>query len=371
MEKLYLFVLGRDPELSKIEIESLLQNLNIDFEILDSNKNIAVVKLKKLDSRVLATLGGTIKVAEVISNTNRPEEIENNLENYEIYKGTKNKITYYIEVYATELLTLAEDFLKDYFKKIKLKATYRKQSSPSALTKKNTEDFLELIIYKNFIGITTLISNPKELKERDLNRPDVDYMKSISIRLAKILVNISKVKESQLLIDPFCGSGTILQEALLNNINVIGLDTDRVSIGQTKKNLEWLKEAYPIKADYRLFNLDCRKLSSVIKKADAIVTEPYLGPFIRKLPNIDDATEIISELTDLYDSLLKQANLVLSKGKRFIIIIPRLRTKESKTLFIDINDLAESNGFYLAYKPVLYAYQESKIIREICVLERN
>ena len=94
------------------------------------------------------------------------------------------------------------------------------------------------MIYKKLIAKTIAVSNPLELKERDLGRPAVDYMKSISIRLGKILINLSKTKESQTLIDPFCGSGTILQEAMLNDINVIGLDVDKISVDQTKLNLE-------------------------------------------------------------------------------------------------------------------------------------
>ena len=69
--KLYLFVLGRDPELSKIEIESFLESKNLNFEILDADKNIAVIKLDKFENKLLNSLGGVIKIAELISNTDR------------------------------------------------------------------------------------------------------------------------------------------------------------------------------------------------------------------------------------------------------------------------------------------------------------
>lgn len=372
MEKVYLFVLGRDPELSKIEIESLLQTLNLDFGIIDSNNHVAVVKMSGYNSNIINRLGGTIKIAEVISNTNKIEEIETNLEKADLYPGTKNKILYFITPFNTDLLSYVEDFLKDYFRRIKLKALYKKNNSPSSLIRKEIlEEGLDIVIYKKLIAKTIAVSNPLELKQRDLGRPAVDYMKSISIRLAKILINLSKTKESQILIDPFCGSGTILQEAMLNDINVIGLDVDKTSIEQTKLNLEWLKDAYPLKSNYRLLNLDCRKLNSIIKKADSIVTEPYLGPFIRKVPSLFQAKQLIEELTDLYNSLLKQANLILSKGKRIVLILPRFKTLEGKMLYVDISYLAEQNGFYLAYKPIIYAYKESKLIREICVLEKN
>ncbi len=372
MEKLYLFVLGRDPELSRIEIECLMQTLCLEYEIIDSNDVIAVLKLNKFDKEIIYKLGGTIKIAEVISNTNKIEEIEGNLENSSLYAGTKNKITYYISAFNTNLLSFLEDFLKDYFKRIKLKALYRKISTPSSLAKKeNHEETLDLVIYKNFIGKTISVFNPLELKRRDLQRPSVDYMKTISIRLAKILINLSKVKENETLLDPFCGTATILQEALLNNINVIGIDGDKESIKQSKENLEWLKNNYKITAQYKLFNLDSRKLASAVSKVDAIVTEPYLGPYIRKLPSVSEAKEIVSELTGLYSSVLNQASKVLSKDKRLVILFPRFKTRENKTVFLDINSLAATNSFYLAYKPIIYAYRKSRLIREICILERQ
>jgi len=136
MEKLYLFVLGRDPELSIIEIESFLQSKNINYEILDTNKNIAAIKLSQFETSFVDYLGGTIKVGEVISNTNKLDEIEENLELSELYKGTKNKINYYISGFSTDLTSFVEDFLKDYFKKIKLKALYRKETTPSSIIKK-------------------------------------------------------------------------------------------------------------------------------------------------------------------------------------------------------------------------------------------
>ena len=79
---------------------------------------------------------------------------------------------------------------------------------------------------------------------------------------------------------------------------------------------------------------------------------------------------MVLELTSLYDSVLKQTNNILAPGKRVVIIIPRFRTREDRTFFIGIDDMARSNSFMLVYKPIIYAYKESKIIREICVLEK-
>jgi len=369
--KLYLFVLGRDPELSKIEIESFLESKNLNFEILDADKNIAVIKLDKFENKLLNSLGGVIKIAEVISNTDRTEDIEDNLNKINLYSGKKNKIIYSVSGFKTDLDGFVHEYLKEYFKDLKIKAMFKKEFKPSSSIKRDLlNEGLEIVIYKNLIGRVVAVSDPLELKRRDLGRPSVEHVKTISLRLAKILINLSKARDGELLLDPFCGNGTILQEALLRNINVIGVDNDVNSIKQSKDNLEWLKKNYNIKNKYNLIKLDARKISSVINKVDAVVTEPYMGPYIRKLPTVKEAHNLVLELSDLYSSVLKQAKDLLISGKRIVIVIPRFRTREGKNIFISIESLAKANNFILRYKPIIYAYKESKLIREICVLEK-
>lgn len=372
MKTSYLFVLGRDPELSRIEIESYFDSRNIKVEIIDESSDILVINIEKLDPEVINELGGTIKIAEVISNSDNYYDIEDSLTKANIYPGIKNKVNYAIEPFKTKLFSTVSDYLKDYFKKEKIKASFKRNLDPSSLSKKDfINDMINFIIFKNFIGIVRYVSDPKEFKRRDLGRPDVDYMKSISIRLAKIMVNISKVKSGQILIDPFCGSGTVLQEALLKNINVIGIDDDSNSIKQSKTNLEWLKNNYNINSNYQLIKLDARKMFSVIKKGNVIVTEPYMGPFIRKLPRLEEAQHLVRDLRELYDSIVRQAKEILNKDERIVIIIPIIRTLENKNIKIDFINIASAYGFTVIYKPVFYAYKGSKLHREIYVLEKN
>jgi len=372
MKQLYLFQLGRDPELSRIEIESFLELLNKKFEIIENSKNITVVSTENLDRDIIKKLGGTIKISEVISNSGRIPDIEENLAKQEFYTGTKNKAYYSVQGYQTGLTDLVIQIIKDYFKKIKIKATIKKEIEPSAMIKKDfLESGVDILIYKNYIARTIAVTNPLETKERDLSRPNVDYMKTISIRLAKILINLSQVKKGGILIDPFCGSGTILQEAMLNGINTIGLDKDPESIKQSKDNLEWAKEQYKLDSSYQLYKLDSRKMTSVIKTADAIVTEPYMGPYIRKLPTIKEAQELADELTSLYIAVIKQSEKIIKKGNRVVIIIPRIRTRENKNVLININSVIENTSLRKVYPAIIYAYKKSKLHREIYVLEKH
>ncbi len=370
--KIYLFVLGRDPELAIAEIKAYLEAKNIEFLVMSSNYKIAAIKTELNNPEaVINELGGTVKIAEVISTTNLLDDVERNLENSELYRGTGNKAEYCITANDTRLESFVRDYLKDYFKRIRVKAVYKKDAEPTRLLRKNFKDkMIDIVIYKNMIGRTLAVTDVLETKYRDVKRPSVDYMKVISIRLAKILINLSKVKENGLLVDPFCGSATILQEALLRNINVVGIDVDNESIKQSRENLEWLRKNYKIKSEYRLYNLDSRNITKVTKDIDAVVTEPYLGPYVRKLPNISQARELVMELRGLYYNFIKEAFKVLKPDGRIVMVIPRIRTMENRQVVIDFENLAKEAGFELAYKPILYGYKNNKIGREIYVLEK-
>ncbi|MBI2148832.1 methyltransferase domain-containing protein [Candidatus Woesearchaeota archaeon] len=370
---LYLFVLGRDSLLSRLEVESLLETKGLKFNIVDESKNILVVNCDLLKPEIIDEFGGIIKIAELISSSGRFDQIEESLEKSSLYEGTKNKIEYYIDSFNTNLLSFLEDYLKDYFRKISIKALYRKTKEPSKLINKNIlESGVNLVVFKNYIGKVIAITNPLELKKRDVHRPDVDYKKVISIRLAKILINISKIKENQILLDPFCGSGTVLQEALLKNVNVIGVDSDKESVGQAEKNLNWVTKEFKLKKKFEIYNLDCRNIAEKIKKnsVDVVVTEPYMGPYIRKLPNIYEAKNLVLELTNLYGILLNNLKNVVKNDGRVVIVIPKFRTRENKIVFIDFKNIAEKNGFILINKPINYGYKESKLLRDIYVLEK-
>ena len=89
-------------------------------------------------------------------------------------------------------------------------------------------------------GVTVYVPETEGFKERSTERPYVTSGISLSSRLARLLVNIAGVSKGQVLLDPFCGSGTILGEALLKGVDCIGVDRNHGSVERTKKNLAWI-----------------------------------------------------------------------------------------------------------------------------------
>jgi len=381
--KEYIFVLGRDPEISLAELISYFNSRNVQYKLNHKSKPIAVFSLPLLDfKKLISNLGGTVKIAEVVSSSHNPNEIEYSLEhnlNYEI----RDKLRYSISYYDKKLLSFVESYLKNRFKKEGIRAIYKKprrkfttQVMPSKLISRNIlETGLELILYRDYIGKTIAVFNPKEHIQRDLQRPVKDYSRSISIRLAKMLINLSQIRENGILLDPFCGTGIILQEALLLGMNVIGIDIEKSSVDASKKNLEWLKNNYKITNSYNLINADSRHLSNYIKEIDGVATEPYLGPLLKQKVTENEAKKLKVEIEELYFRVLKEIKGVLKRDGKISIVVPVFKTKKGK-IFLNMDGILRQLNFKIINLdninlPLNYFLKESKIDRQIYILEHS
>ena len=365
----YVFMLVRDFQLSILEIASYFSARNIAYKIKAFDSKVALISFnEEIDcTRTIKKLGGTIKIAKLIASVD------------DIKLPDMDKIKYSIADIGSARKNEVIIKLKKRFKENGSKA-YLKDSvnglSPSDFFRHNIfKTGFELILYKEHLALTRAVFNPSGYEARD-KRPYLEREKLTSIRLAKILVNLSHVKENEKLLDPFCGVATILQEALLMGIEAIGMDVDKKTLYHANKNLTWLRNKYKFKANFLLVNKDARSASSYIEKVDGIATEPYLGPYLRRLPELKEAKRTALGLARLYNDSLKEFHATLKPKGKVAIIIPKFKTKEQVPVRINFEGIARQNKF-LIYKPfkgismpVLYSPKGTKLAREIYILEK-
>lgn len=350
----YLFVLGRDKELSLLELICYFKKKNIIYNIKDKWNNFMLVSLN--DNINIEELGGTIKIAKVVLKSKDKKEIISFFKKFELPNQDK--------VYYSVNNDLIKQILSERFKNESIKAYYKGEvNDPSVSIKLD----LELINFKDYIAKVIQVSNPKLYKKRDETRPVFDEKKVISIRLAKILINLSQAKRE--IFDPFCGTGTILQEALLMNLDVHGLD---INIKEARDNLVWLNKHFNIKNKYKLYEGDAISLNKFVKTIEAVVTEPYLGPYLRSFPNFKESKEIITKLEKLYQNVFFALNKITN---RVVIVFPVFITKNKVRIRIDINLILSKTQFrktnYKEVKlPILYKHKGSILEREIWIFEK-
>jgi len=333
--KEYIFVLGREPELSFLEVISFFKSRNIIYKIVEYKNDIIIFLLnKELDfDEIIKKLGGVIKIAEIFSEYK--------------YDGSENKLNYGISVYKGNASKL-NNLLSREFKKEKVKAMIRKSRekifSPSEIVSKKLNEF---IVYGDYSAKTTAFFNPRLYIQRDETRPRQILLHQVSLRLAKILINLSQARNN--ILDPFCGAGTILQEAMLNELDVVGIDIDNESVQASEENLKWLKEKYNLDRKFETIKGDSTKLTRYLKRnsVEGIATEPYMGPYYKKMPEKDEIERVAKDLEKIYYEFFLQARQILKKNGKIAIVIPRLKCFNGN-VSINIENITKQAGFRTA-----------------------
>jgi len=201
---------------------------------------------------------------------------------------------------------------------------------------------------ETWVATTVAVHNPFEFQKRDIYKPNQRKIFAIPPRLARIMVNLSACKPGKALLDPFCGVGTILQEALLEKAMVVGVDVNPWCVKAASENLEWTKREYNLEiASFRILQGDVGRLAQKVgqETIDCVVTEPDLGPALRQVPTGPYALKIIQKLEPLYFTFAEAAYRVLQKDGRLVLVSPYIITRSGQSVTMPIGEKLENLGF--------------------------
>jgi len=388
-QTIYVFVPGKNWKLSLAEVAAFLETRKCQFEIADLSKSFFTLTIEEaLEPPLIGDLGGIIKIGWVMSRLSSEtvvnaflyvkkqaqEEIEEELSaDYvadEAFKASSKKCVFGVSLYfeGRQFLRHAKEmqrFMGNYFKRElasrgvkgrfmgfprnrKLPQLTHVEVLKKGLIEKSAEILFCVGREQTYIAKTIAVHNPFEFQKRDVERPVQRKIFSIPPRLAKIMVNLSSCATGKVLLDPFCGVGTILQEAMLAKAQVKGIDIDPWCVKSSCTNLAWLKDEYEIEdGRYTILLGDSRRLTDKvdIDSVDCIATEPDLGPALRHLPTESYAQRIADKLKPLYRGFLEGAYRVLRDGGRLVITSPYIRTRNGTFVTMDIEKEAERIGF--------------------------
>ncbi|MBI2045659.1 methyltransferase domain-containing protein [Candidatus Pacearchaeota archaeon] len=371
----YLFILGRNPALSKAEILAYFEKEEnkILYSVISGN-GMLVEPERPIRKDTIAHLGGVIAIGEVLE-SGSIKAIINNLGKKTIYLGKSNKINYIIWDFCNQkILEVFRDFLKSKFREESLKATEKTMGNFIAMQNDETLKNIsskKLIDERYFIfedkqlhfGKIMQVNDYKEIEERDMKKPFRRSGLAISPRLAKIMINLSLANNGEKIIDPFCGIGVILQEALLKGIKVTGVDKDKDAIKKALTNLEWAK--FP-KNNYFISLGDSRNFN--FHEANAVVTEPDLGQTMKKEPKDEELKAIMENYENLMANILN--NLKKSVSGRFVFTAP-LILKNGKRISCDVGKIIRKTGLKLVEGFPIQDYRKNQIVgRDIFVLKK-
>lgn len=359
----YLFIFGRNPKLSLEEVKSFVKRTeNIILEETIKENGLLLDLKNPIDAGTVDFLGGTIAIGIVLCNL---KDIDKN----EIYYGSENKFNYVIWGFSEHTDEVSE-YLKKRFRSEKLKTTEKKltgfiKTQDNEIIKKSSSNLIdeEYFVFEDFFGKIVQKCDYKEIEKRDMDKPVRREDLSISPRLAKIMINLSEVKENEVLLDSFCGIGVVLIEALNMGVKVIGIDKDKEAIDGSKKNIEWFK--FP-KENYNLINNDSNKFK--INSANVLVSEPDFGKTLRKIPEKKEAETMINQFENLMIGVLN--NLKKNISGKFVFSAPFINVGRNR-VECNFSKISEKTGLKIEEGFPIQEFRKGQIVgREIVVLKK-
>ncbi|MDB5160966.1 MAG: hypothetical protein JWO96_346 [Candidatus Saccharibacteria bacterium] len=383
-------ILGRQPALGLAELERLYG--------ADHVKPTQYGALLDIDAAEVnfKRLGGTIKVARILNvlpTLAWPEllkYLEDTIPEHLQYLP-EGKFTLGLSVYGLNvgLQTLNRDLLR--LKKV-IKATGKPvRIIPNKTLELNSAQVLhnklthrgawELSFIKDgqqtILAQTMFVQDIEAYAARDQARPKRDpRVGMLPPKLAQIIINLATGPEqSGRLLDPFCGTGVILQEAMLMGYSVIGTDIEPRMVEYTKENLRWLVQRNPgIQA------------LAVVEVGDAtshkwppfahVASEIYLGRPLNSLPPPDKTRAIVNDVNTITRKFLENLSGQMKSGRYACLAVPAWRKPDGTFIQLPVIDRLTDMGYnqldlkHVRSSDLLYFREGQVVARQLIILEK-
>jgi tRNA G10 N-methylase Trm11 len=338
----YIFFLGHQPHLSLTELESVF---GAD-SILEIKKNYAVLALAEEPN--IDHLGGTTKISKLLKTEDLEQDLNKQIIDLlfaQISEQKTTKLKLGISVYSGKnIAQLNIKVIREILEKLRTVAskelftlnlrTVEPKSSAlktaqivhSGLLKNNGLS-LDILISENEIILaqTVQVPNLKKYTLRDYGKPKPSGKNGmLPPKLAQILLNLSGAKKRDVILDPFCGSGTVLQEAMLLGINSIGTDLNPKIIEDAKENLDWLQNKFRLKESGIKFSISVADATSHqwLEDFDHVVCEGYLGTPMTNTPTEAKLNSIIQECDSVAKGFLRNIFPQLKSSSTLVFALP-------------------------------------------------
>ena len=179
------------------------------------------------------------------------------------------------------------------------------------------------------MGPTAWVPDSASMRQRGTRKPAPHPDIALSPRLARTLVNLAGLRPGQTVLDPFCGSGTILIEAYTKSLRCLGLDSRTSRVQEARENLRWSAGGFADRG-YDIRKGDARELPRLLRgtRVDGIVTEPLLLPRLDARPKTSTAQTMVSESAEVYNDALAAMSESIRPDGRIVVVVPVVQTMD-------------------------------------------
>jgi tRNA G10 N-methylase Trm11 len=249
------------------------------------------------------------------------------------------------------------------------------------------------------IAQTVKIQNINAYTRRDRERPKRDAkVGMLPPKLAQMIVNLAtgKLADAELtsicdlpattrvepgslnktVLDPFCGSGVILQEAILMGYSTYGSDNDERMVRYTQENLAWLDEQYRFTTSTQLEHGDATQ-HQWNPLPNFVASETYLGRTFTSSPQPQILAQTIMDCNVIIKKFLKNWHAQVATSSRLCLAVPAWQMSPGRFKHLPLIDQISELGYnrvsfeHATVDQMIYYRPEQIVARELLVLTRN
>ena len=401
----YLAVLGRQATISLAELGALFSNVR------QITPNLATFFANSTPD--INRLGGTLKLAVQLDQkpldylANLPAgKITLGISDYSDKASPKSAITTALKL--KKILVRHHRSVRVVENKTATLSTAT--SLHNGLSSKNNRK-VELIKVNNNWYQVVGIQNIDAYAQRDQARPARDArVGMLPPKLAQVLINLcGPLPARSRILDPFCGTGVVLQEALLMGYCAYGTDLNPRMIEYAKKNLHWLATNYAQTGDRynskqffsehrellraclseshkdgrerereekNLFRVDIGDATSHKwhPPIDAVACESYLGQPMSNIPSEIKLKQQKQECTNIILGFLKNLSNQIEPGTPVTIATPTWLRPDGTYERLGILAFLEDLGYNVDNKSregLIYHRDGQIVARDIIILRKT
>lgn len=252
---------------------------------------------------------------------------------------------------------------------------------------------------KTIVAQTIKVQDIEAYTRRDRERPKRDTrVGMLPPKLAQIIVNLAigplpedklesicdipadetipRPQLGQTVLDPFCGTGVILQEALLMGYDTYGTDLEQRMIDYSEINLEWLRGSHAALSASRLEAGDATNhLWS--PPIDFVAAETYLGRPFTSMPDQEILSQTISDCNLIIKKFLRNLQPQLAPDTRLCLAVPAWQIKPGEFKHLPLIDQIADLGYnrisleHAGDQGLLYYREDQIVARQLLVITRK
>ncbi len=388
---MYISILGRQPALGMAELERIYGS---DKTRWFSNES-ALIEDENFD---FEQLGGSMKAGLVTIETrgNWSEVGEKIVSDYsETWSRIGHKITLGISAYGFKAtprdVQRTGIMLKQKLKSrgVSLRLIPNDYAALNTATSHHnklglSDNKVELLVVRAGNGDVIVAEsvgsqNITALAARDQARPRTDaFVGMLPPKLARIMINLSGITLDHplTLLDPFCGTGVVLQEAALMGLNIYGTDLSEKMVAYSGENLEWLLRRHRLETVSTFEVGDAMKLAWQ-KPLDLVVAETYLGQPFSAPPRPEKLAAVRDNCNHIVTDFLKNIGTQLSAGTPLVLAIPAWRDAHGNFTHLPVIGRLDSLGYtpidlqHVKKSELLYFRETQVVARELLILHKK